>query len=120
MEYDYLRRLEPEIKLFCFDKFDSDFSSLKEEERQEEKIHIRNGLNYGRKVAATSECDVLILDEVLDLVSLGIIDESELISLIEAAGDDVQLILTGKNRCEKLWPYVDRVTEVSTLKQAKQ
>lgn len=117
MEYDFLRRLEPEIKLFCFDKFDADYSSLREEERQEERLHIRNGLNYGRKVAATSECDVLILDEVLDLVPLGIIDEAELISLIEAAGDDVRLIFTGKDKCEKIWPYVNRVTEVSTLKQ---
>ena len=43
--------------------------------------------------------------------------EAELISLIEAAGDDVRLIFTGKDKCEKIWPYVNRVTEVSTLKQ---
>ena len=109
MEYDYLRKLEPEIKVFCFDRFDVSYSHLNEEERREERIHTINGLNYARKVAATSECDVLILDEALDLVSLGIVDVKELISLIEGAGDDVSLILTGTDRCEKLWPYVDRV-----------
>ena len=117
-EYDYLRRLEPEIKIFCFDRFDACYSDLKEEERREERIHTINGLNYARKVAATSECDVLILDEALDLVTLGIVDVKDLISLIESSGDDVRIILTGTNRCEKLWPYVERVTEISTLKQS--
>ena len=118
MEYDYLRRLEPEIKFFCFDRFDKCYRKLNEEERREEKIHTINGLKYARKVAATSECDVLILDEALDLVSLGIVDVKELISLIEASGEDVNIILTGTSRCEKLWPYVEKVTEISTLKQS--
>ena len=42
-ELDYLKRLEPEIKVFCFDKFQEQFSDLSEEERQEEIIHIKNG-----------------------------------------------------------------------------
>ena len=120
MEYDYLRKLEPEIKVFCFDRFDASYSHLNEEERREERIHTINGLNYARSSRKDYFllCDVLILDEALDLVSLGIVDVKELISLIEGAGDDVSLILTGTDRCEKLWPYVDRVTEISTLKQS--
>ena len=118
LDTGFLKKLEPEIKVFCFDRFDASYSHLNEEERREERIHTINGLNYARKVAATSECDVLILDEALDLVSLGIVDVKELISLIEGAGDDVSLILTGTDRCEKLWPHVDRVTEISTIKQS--
>ena len=119
MEYEYLRKLEPEFKQFSFDRFDGCYSSLNEEEREEEKLHTRNALNYARKVAATSECDLLILDEVLDLVPLGIVDVTEIISLIEASGEDVSIILTGTARCERLWPHVNLVTEVSTLKQSQ-
>ena len=118
MEYEYLRKLEPEFKQFSFDRFDECYNSLNEEEREEEKIHSRNALNYARKVAATSECDLLILDEVLGLVSLGIVDAEDVISLIEASGEDVSIILTGTDRCERLWPYVRLVTEVSTLKSS--
>ena len=118
IEYKHVKRLEPEIKLFCFDRFDDCYRNLNEEEQKEERVHTRNALNYARKVAATSECDVLILDEVLDLVPLGIVPVEEIISLIEAAGDDVSLILTGTNRCEQLWPYANRVTELSTLKES--
>lgn len=113
-ELDYLKRLEPEIKLFCFDKFPERFNELTEEEKQEEIVHIRNGLNFAKKVLVTSECDVLILDEILGLVQKGIVTEEELIPLLEAVGDGVELILTGISRCKSLWPYADEVTEVQT------
>ena len=115
-ELDFLKRLEPEIKLFCFDKFEKQFSDLSEEEKQEEIIHIRNGLNFAKKVLVTSECDVLILDEILGLPQRGIISVEEIIPLIEAVGDGVEMIMTGIDRCEQLWPYVDEVTEVKTEK----
>lgn len=113
-ELDYLKRLEPEIKLFSFDKFEEQFSDLSEEEKQEETVHIRNGLNFAKKVLVTSECDMLILDEILGLPQKGIISVEEIIPLIEAVGDGVELIMTGVERCEELWPYVDEVTEVRT------
>lgn len=115
-ELEYVRRLEPEIKLFSFDKFDGKYCELDEEEKQEERLHILNGLNYAKKVIVTSECDVLILDEFLDLIEMGIVTAGEAVSLIEAVGDEMSVILTGTACCEELWPYVDRVTEISTRK----
>ena len=119
MEFEYLRRLEPEIKLFCFDKYDQTYHDLTDEEKQEERIHIQNAVNFARKVAANSECDVLILDELLGAVELGIVSIEDTVSLIEAAKEDIQIILTGVQRCERLWPYVSLVTEVSTLKHSE-
>ncbi len=115
IELDYLKKLEPEIKLFCFDKFDAPFSSLTPEEQEEEKLHIYNGLGYAKKVLQTGECDVLILDEVLDLIEMEIVQTEDVISLLEAVGEDKAAILTGTARCQQLWPYADRVTEVSNL-----
>ena len=71
-------------------------------------------MNFSKKVLVTSECDVLILDEILGLPQRGIISVQEIIPLIEAVGDGVELIMTGIERCEELWPYVDEVTEVIT------
>ena len=56
---EVVSRLEPEMKVFCFEKADRDFDQLSEEEKQEEYLNIRNGLNYARKVLATGECDLL-------------------------------------------------------------
>ena len=117
VEYDFLRRLEPEIKLFSFDKFDEPYAALSEEEKAEEASHIKNGMGYARKVAATGECDMLVLDEALDLITLGIITPEELEEVITSAGQEVRVVITGSDRHEEIWPCVDRVTEVSTLKE---
>ena len=41
-----------------------------------------------------------------------IVTVDELKSLIDAVGEETELILTGNIRCEELWPYVDEVTEL--------
>ena len=120
LELDYLKRLEPEIKVFSFAKFVDEFSNLPEQQQQQEIIQIRNGLNFAKKVLVTAECDILILDEILGLTREGIISAEDIIPLLEAVGDDMELLLTGYDRCEALWPYADEVTEVQTLKKSEE
>ena len=64
---EFLRRLEPEIKLFRFEKSDGNFSELSEEQKADEIINIKNGLNFAKKVLCTGGCDLLILDEGITL-----------------------------------------------------
>lgn len=111
---DFFKRLEPEVKLFRFQKFPENYESLTEREKEDEIQNIKNGLNFAKKVLVTEECDVLILDEILGLTDKGIVTVEELRSVIESVGDDMELYLTGTSRCEELWPYVDEVTELST------
>ena len=66
---EFFKRLEPEIRLFRFEKFPEEYESLTEREREEENLNIKNGLNFARKVLQTEECDVLILDEILGLTA---------------------------------------------------
>ena len=63
-----MKRLEPEIKIFRFEKSDEDYVNLSEERKTEEWQNIRNGLNFAKKVLYTGECSLLILDEVLGLI----------------------------------------------------
>ena len=117
LDTEFLKRLEPDIKVFFFDKFDKCFSDLTLQEQEEEKLHIKNGLSFAKKVLVTDECDVLILDEFLDLVSMGIVSTEEALDLMDSVDDDAILILTGSERCEPLWKKATRVTLVSTLKE---
>ena len=39
-------------------------------------MNIRNGFNFAKKVVATGECDMLILDEVLGIIDQNIIKAS--------------------------------------------
>ena len=47
---EYLQRLEPEMKIFRFEKADGYFENLNEEEKKDEIQNILNGLIFVHKV----------------------------------------------------------------------
>ena len=59
---ELISRLEPEIKIFRFEKSDANFDELSEEKKLEETINIKKGMNFGKKVLSKGECDLVILD----------------------------------------------------------
>lgn len=113
---DYLKRLEPEIKVFRFEREEAFYEDLTDEEKKEENVNILNGINFARKVLSIGECDVLILDEVLGLVDLGIITCEDVIHLIEMKDEETELILTGRNLPERLIPYADYISCLDIIK----
>ena len=110
-----LKKLEPEMKAFSFEKYEGLFENLPEEEKKEEILNIRNGLSFARKVMVTGGADVLILDEVLGLVDLGILPQDELRQLLAVRPEEMQLIITGKVFPEELKDCVDLVSRIETI-----
>ena len=107
---EFLRRLEPEIKVFCFEKTDENFAQLSQAQQAEEIGNIKNGLNFAKKVLTTGECDLLILDEVLGLVNNHIVSLEELKSLLMIGGDsDTDIIMTGLVPEEEVCALADEV-----------
>ncbi len=111
---EFLRRLEPDIKVFRFEKSDAAFDSLSVAEQEEETINIRNGMGYAKKVLNTGECDLLILDEVLGLVDNGIITVDELKEVLDAKSDDTDIIMTGNKVSDRLNDLADEITVITT------
>lgn len=112
---DFLRRMEPEIKLFRFEKLDENFEELSEEQKAEEVSNIRNGMNFARKVLATGECDLLILDEVLGLVEKGIVSVDDLKTMLECR-EATSVILTGIKLSDEICVLADEVSKIETVK----
>lgn len=46
---DYLKRLEPEVKVFRFEKMNRYYEELSEDEQREESINILNGVNFAKR-----------------------------------------------------------------------
>lgn len=65
---DFIKRLEPEIKAFCFEKSDVNYEALSPEEQKEEAMNIRNGLELRQKGTDHGRLRRPILDEVLGLI----------------------------------------------------
>lgn len=115
-EFNFLERLEPDIKLFRFEKFEESYDLLLPSQQKEEKQNILNGFNFAKKVIDTGECDVLVLDEVLGLLDIGLIEVSDIIKLIELRDDYTRLVLTGRNLPEELREYVNIISKLDLEK----
>ena len=104
------------MKVFRFEKAEGFYEELSEEQKQEELINIRNGFNFAKKVAATGECDLLILDEVLGLIDQGIVTVDDLKRLMETKEENLNLILTGKVLSEELKSYADEILVIRSYR----
>ena len=76
------RQLEPEIKIFRFEKSDADFLSLPEDKQREEAQNIRNGICFARKVLTLVNATCWYWMRCWGLVDCGIVQEQELRELI--------------------------------------
>lgn len=112
---EFIRRMEPQIKLFHFEKSDENYAELSDEKKKEEIRNIRNGINFARKVLTTGECDLLILDEVLGLIEKEIITVDDLKALLECR-DETSVIMTGINLMDEICILADEVSKIETVK----
>lgn len=113
---EILERLEPEMKIFRFEKSDDFFENLTKEQQEEERMNILNGLNFARKVVTTGECDLLILDEVLGLVDQRIIENEELIKLLCSKVEEMDIIMTGRVLPKEIGVLADGILEIDHVK----
>ena len=112
----FVQRLEPEIKLFRFQKAEEAFEDLPDAEKAEEIKNLKNALNFARKVLVTEECDVLILDEVLGLIDAGVISSEELEAVLKAKMDETEVIMTGRVLEESIRSYADEIYKITAEK----
>lgn len=103
-----------DIKLFRFEKMEYEYNQLSDQEKAEERTNILNGMNFARKVIVTQECDFLVLDEILGLISMGIVTREMVEELLSQIGPSMHVVLTGRDFPEWLSKCVDCVTTLST------
>ena len=114
---DFLKKLEPELQIFRFEKAACGYSDLSPKEKQEQMLNIKNALGYSRKVLDTGQCDLLILDEIFGLVDYNIITIEELMDLIAVKKDSMDLILTGRNLPDEVREIADCVYSIQREKE---
>ena len=116
-QISFIQRLEPEIKLFRFQRREAAFEELDAKEREEEVMNMKNGLNFAKKVLATGECDVLVLDEILGLLDYGIAEVSDIRALLLEASEDTEIIFTGIRLCSEVMEWANGVYQITALKE---
>ena len=71
-------------------------------------------LSFARKVLTTGECNLLILDEVLEVVNKGIISVDDLKELVESASD-TDVIITGSEMNVEVCRFADKISEIGNM-----
>lgn len=93
---EMLKRIEPEMKVFRFERSLGLFESLPDEKKKEELINLKNGFHFAKKVLATGECGLLILDEILGLIDQNVVTLEEFLELLKSRHEETDLVMTGR------------------------
>ncbi|MBS4960288.1 MAG: cob(I)yrinic acid a,c-diamide adenosyltransferase [Clostridiales bacterium] len=115
-EFIPLKDLEPEFKVFRFEKMRDGVDLKNEEECREIRSEVMNGFHFSRKIMDTGECDMLILDGIVDAAAAGFLTEENISDLLERKPERMSLILTGGSRNETVVKLADYVYEIRTEK----
>ena len=73
-----------------------------------------------KKVIASGEYDLVVLDEFTYPMHYGWLDTEEVIEVLKARPDMLHVIITGRNAPEALVEYADLVTEMQVVKHPYQ
>ena len=73
-------------------------------------------LDHARQIVASGDYDLVILDEVNVALDYGLIGLDDLLSLLEAKPEHVELVLTGRGAHPEIVKLADLVTEMLAIK----
>ncbi len=74
------------------------------------------GFATARAAIASGEFQLVVLDEVNVAVSLGLVDEDELLATLDDKPEHVEVVLTGRDASERIVERADLVTEMRMVK----
>ncbi len=83
---------------------------------EEDILLARQGLAHARKIVASGEFDVIILDEINVALDFKLLDVNEVLALIEGKPARTELLLTGRYAPKEIVQVADLVTEMKEIK----
>lgn len=119
-EIKELERLDPDFRVFRFEK-ERDGAVLRKAEvnqalHKEISSEIQNAFNFTKKIVDTGECEMLLLDGILECVEKGYIQESELEEMMEKRPEFMDILLTGTILPGSLAKKAENIYQISTEK----
>ena len=84
--------------------------------KPEEREQARQGLEAARRALASSDYDLVVLDEINIAVAWKLIGVEEVLQLIENKPQNMELILTGRHADQRLIEKADLVTDMVEVK----
>ena len=115
-ELEAAKRLEPDFKIFRFEKERGFFWTLDDQEKEELKTEVKRAFEFIAEVVREASCDILILDEIMGILHNGLLAEHDICMLLEQKPDKMEIILTGRNVPDRIKEMAHLVTEMKLIK----
>lgn len=109
-ELALLKHFEPEFRIFRFEK-ERDFENMHENASQV-ATEIKNALHFANKIMDTGECEVFLLDGILECVGQGYLEVEAVTELLRKRPENMDVLLTGDCMPEGLVDVVDSVFQI--------
>lgn len=118
-ELDTAKRLAPDFEIVPLGK---GFYKILDDHYTDEDHHAAalTALQFAREKMESGEYDLLILDEVNNAVSTGLLPLGEVMRLLDAKPPDFSIVLTGRAAPPELIDRADLVTEMREVKHPYQ
>lgn len=111
-EQAILDKLEVEYYRYGLDRIHPETGKFRFGVTDEDKEQGQAGLAKARELMERGDIHVLILDEVNISANLGIIEEKDVLALMDAKPEKLELIMTGRDAPESFEEKADLVTEM--------
>jgi cob(I)alamin adenosyltransferase len=112
-EHRALERFTPELQVRSFGR--PGFIGP-EGPREEDYCLAREALEYAREAMLKGQADLIILDEVLVALHLGVLTRDQVLEFLAQKPPTIELVLTGRGAPAEIVERADLVTEMREVK----
>jgi len=114
-EMDSSRRLEPEFEMTAIGKGFVGIIDDKSPREDHEKI-AREAVKISKEKISSNRYDMVILDEINYAINLNLVDVEDMVEMIKAKPEALDLVLTGNYAKREIVDLADLVTEMKEVK----
>ena len=104
----------PNITVIPGAKLDKFTFQMNEEELAQ--LHEENDKMLDRLIAMAGDYDMLVMDESVYAMSMGLLSEEKMIEFLKNRPEHLEVVMSGRNPSEKLQEYADYVSEIKKIK----
>ena len=115
-EAKIIEKLKPFIEIEQLGKGFINFKNDKPIVTQEQIDNAKKSFKYASDKINSNRYDIVILDEINNLISYGLLKVEDVTSLIKNKPAKLSIVLTGRNAPEELIDIADTVTEMKEIK----
>ena len=115
MEYSELKALERHADLITLKQYGRT-CFIRNKPAPEDIRSARDGLEEVRRLLASGDYQVFILDEANIAVYYDLFSADELVDLVRSRPDNVEVVITGRNAHPKVLDIADLVTEMKEVR----